>query len=425
MVKKRNLLQKKTLLELKVIARKLGLTNYSKLNKEELISLIEEKVCWVDLFNIPRWIIVITPILGLAISYRTCSYEKESLNLLNAANCEIKSIDNFEENESFKIRVLDFNQYSYCSQKSDCEIQLALELSRLDSLLDITISLIVEKCSSQDLNLFTKRDFENFATNTNSDIVIYGSQEFVDDSVEICIGYALNQELKNDWILNKSDNFVLNGRSIRSLYAQSERFVNFRDIVLWNIAHHIIYQDTIRNSGKFRYILDQITEENTALKSMSFVLKGISYTKDLKVDSAMMEYNSAIKFDSINDIAYIHRGLLNLVTFNEERALNDIYVGELFRMTKNMLTKNRTNSTDLDTMSKHSHPKVSEVINELLNTIDEPLAFSLLLNHAYRPDLNCKLTLHYYNYMRKSIDYKDIKWYDRLGEIEDFVEKCN
>jgi len=422
---KKDSLSKKNIHELKTIAKRFRIDGYSTLNKKKLVNKISEKLCYIPSFNIAWWAMFIIALITGLITYKSYIFDKESYKGQLKDKCNKNNPHTFATNDAFNINILDFNNYSVCSQKPDCENQLAIELSHLEDQLGIDLGINIELCSSKDLNLFTKKDFEDFALKTNSDVVIYGSTTAQEDSIEVEIQYALTQELKKKWVYNELDNqYVLGGKSIRKLYTDNGNFKNLEDVIIWNIGQYVIWKDSVQNGSEFRNILNHISSDNSSLKSMSHVLKGISYTKSLQVDSAFQEFNLALEVDSLNNMAYLSRGRLNLVLMNKEDALHDLYIGNILAEVNSVVKDKGLEYSKYDLESIKENGLIGELLKELYDKMDVPLALSFLLDVSYERTSSCKLTKIYYNYMRNMIDYEYMLWYPRLTEIESYIQSC-
>jgi len=420
MMNKEKYLKKKTIIELKVLAKKHNITGYSNMNKEQLVKLLTSRIRLFTLLDYKWVIVVFIAIVALIAPMKTCNYNKASSEISRSNSCNKYSQHKFKNAETFNINILDFNSYNTCNKESDCENELAVQIAKLEDKLNITFKINIENCSSKNLNLFTESQVEKYAELTNSDLVIYGSEEKIKDSIQVRLSYVINKELRNEWNVANKRNFKFSDISNFDLYNYEGEFLNLIDIIIWNVGQKVIYQDTLNNGQVLRSILSNISEENYELKSMSTVLEGISYTKELKVDSAILSYNKAISYDSINEMAHFHNGAIHLTSFEAEEALEDIYIAKMIQFQKR-------ESTKIDELPPKNNKTISttEWIEVTLKTMDLPLAFSFLLDATYRPDLGCKFVKYYYNYVFSIIEYEDLDWYQRIDDYEIFLSKCD
>lgn len=372
-------------------------------------------------------IMVATALFSILIAMRSCSYDKKSYEIQVKDICIPNDIHKFKKSKKFKITILNFDNYSKCSGNIECQIELLEKLNVLKSIVPYKMEIYAEKCKKSELNLYSTKDVEKFAISTNSDIVIYGKSELITDTTNLKLSFVTNPQIRNEWSNYNSNNLDIKSISLFNLFDASNSYQDLQDIILWFISQKIYFSGQVNYNRVVRSILKKVTNKDKNLKSMSYVLTGRTYSNDYMQDSALFFFEKAIQIDSINDVAYYFRGLLNLASFKEEEALNDIYISKMFYYSKKTINE-EMESEDFQDINKIDTKKISVkvLIEDMIKKMDFALAYSFLLQEAYRPDLTCKLTKHYFIYAINVVSWDEIKkLLNNSDEIESFAKNCN
>jgi len=403
-------MENRTLKELQQIAKEKGLRGYQNLRKGQLIGLLKRENN--KLFtNLTKIIVVVAPIVLIMIGYKSCSNSEKLYNIQKIRNCDLSELSHFDKRSEFNVIILDFEALTSCNSELACENLLARNLGTINKLNHQQINVILEKCSSTDLNLFDEESYSKYARKTNSDLVIYGVIEQNQDSSYISINFAMHPALKNNWLNENFNQIRIQNTSILKSLESGEEMKQLKDIILLNMSQKMIHKDSINNVDKFRKLLDNVSNTNSELKSISCILKAISFQNKLQVTKAKKNFNKAIEVDRYNIEAYHMRGVQNLILKDYKNALDDIYFSDYLAI--------------LQHLGYEVKPEVTtdEFMEIAFNNFDLQHGIELLIGEIEDHDLTCDLRKYYYNFITDSIMTQN----DTLNfpDLKSLKSECN